>query len=138
MDAPAATVGAASPSARPSAGGRTSRDSTVAFWEERQASGGGYETTLHLVDALIERARASGTLADLERAADLLDAVALTAPDTEAGLPLRRGRIAFALHDFRRRARGRRRRRWPSIPTIPRRLPCRRRLAGAGGRRRRR
>lgn len=76
------------------------RDANVAFWEARLDAGGGYETTLHLVDALIERARASGTLADLARASGALDAIAANAPSDDAGLPLRRGRIAFALHDF--------------------------------------
>ncbi len=101
MATSAETVGAAPSSTGPSAIGQASRDATVAFWEERLAGGGGYETTLHLVDALIERARASGTLSDLERAADLLDAVAPTASVGEVDFPLRRGRIAFALHDFR-------------------------------------
>ncbi len=61
---------------------------------------GGRETTLRLVDALIERARASGTLSDLERARQLLDALPDDERSGDGGLQLRRGRVAFALHDF--------------------------------------
>ena len=106
LERPAAEAPAtrAAPAASPSAeltpaATVASRDAEVALWEARLATGG-YETTLRLVDALIERARASGTLSDLERAGELLDAVASSAPDDEVDFPLRRGRIAFALHDF--------------------------------------
>ena len=102
--APAIPSVAAAPSAGetppPSPGLIAARDANVEFWESRLQAGGGYETTLHLVDALIERARASGTLTDLARARAALDAVAADAPNDDAGLPLRRGRIAFALHEF--------------------------------------
>ena len=77
---------------------RSPRETAVAFWEARVADGGGLQSSLNLADALIERSRATGDLADLERAASVLDAV--DAPDTDAGLVLRRGRVAFALHDF--------------------------------------
>jgi tetratricopeptide (TPR) repeat protein len=76
------------------------RDANVALWQDRLDAGGGVETTLHLVDALIERARATGTLDDLGHASDALDAIEPDAPPNEAGVPLRRGRIAFALHEF--------------------------------------
>jgi len=76
------------------------RDANVALWQARLDAGGGYATTLHLVDALIERARATGTLTDLARAREALDAVEADAPATDPGLPLRQGRISFALHEF--------------------------------------
>jgi Flp pilus assembly protein TadD len=74
------------------------RDADVAFWEARLADGGGLQSRLHLVDALIERARATGDLADLSRASAVLDAADAAATDIE--VLERRGRIAFALHDF--------------------------------------
>jgi tetratricopeptide (TPR) repeat protein len=109
LSGPAVTPPTISSSVRPSAAAESpagspapiaSRDANVAFWEARLASGGGYDTTLHLADALIERARASGTLDDLARATAALDAIATDAPADDPGLVLRHGRIAFALHEF--------------------------------------
>jgi tetratricopeptide (TPR) repeat protein len=86
--------------ASPAASTTVGRDATVAFWKARVADGGGYLSALHLVDALIERSRATGDLADLERASSVLESAAGGAPPGDAGLPFRQGRIAFALHDF--------------------------------------
>ena len=90
----------ASEPASPSPAQLAPRDANVRRWQDRLDAGGGYETTLHLVDALIERSRATGTLDDLARARVALDALEAAAPGDDAGLPLRRGRIAFALHEF--------------------------------------
>jgi Flp pilus assembly protein TadD len=76
------------------------RDADVAFWQARVEDEGGLLSTLHLVDALIERARAAGDLADLDRAASALDRLGDTASPSDPGIVERRGRIAFALHDF--------------------------------------
>jgi tetratricopeptide (TPR) repeat protein len=76
------------------------RDGKVAFWENRLAEGGGHASRLQLIDALIERARATGELADLGRATEAIDDVEALAPPADPGLLERRGRIAYALHDF--------------------------------------
>jgi tetratricopeptide (TPR) repeat protein len=78
------------------------RDASVAFWEERLAAGGGLETRLALIDALLERARASGDVADLEWARAAVDEVRADTADPDAAVLLARGRIAFALHEFAR------------------------------------
>lgn len=77
------------------------RDADVAFWQARVEDEGGILSTLHLVDALIERARAAGDLADLGRASAALDRLEDDAPPTDPDVLERCGRIAFALHDFR-------------------------------------
>lgn len=75
-------------------------DGRVAFWQARVESGGGYSDLLSLADSLLERARATGDLGDLERASLALERAALEAPPDDAGLPLRRGQLAFSLHAF--------------------------------------
>lgn len=76
-------------------------DQRVAFWEARiETLDGDYLTTLHLVDALLDRSRATGDLADLERAATVLERAAAQAPAGDSALPLRQGQLAFSLHDF--------------------------------------
>jgi tetratricopeptide (TPR) repeat protein len=99
--APIATPPTASPPAV--AGGAVlSLDERVAFWQARvESSAGDYLGSLQLVDALLDRSRATGDLADLERASAVLDRAAPLAPAADAGLELRRGQVAFALHDFR-------------------------------------
>ncbi|HYM53011.1 MAG TPA: tetratricopeptide repeat protein [Candidatus Dormibacteraeota bacterium] len=78
-----------------------SLDERVAFWEARvQAQSGDYLSALHLVDALLERSRANGDLADLERASVALERATQGAPANDAALPLRRGQLAFSLHEF--------------------------------------
>lgn len=83
-------------------GGILGLDERVAFWQSRvEGTAADYLGSLQLVDALLDRSRASGNLADLEWATGVLDRAAALAPAGDAGLPLRRGQLAFALHDFR-------------------------------------
>ncbi|MGQ0607220.1 MAG: tetratricopeptide repeat protein [Chloroflexota bacterium] len=71
----------------------------VEFWEARTAAGGGYLDHVHLADAYIDRARASGDLADLRRAEAALAIAAESAPDP-ATVRVREAMVAFALHEF--------------------------------------
>ena len=71
----------------------------VAFWEGRTAGGGGYMDHVHLADAYIDRARASGDLADLRRAEAALAIAAESAPDP-AMVRVREAMVSFALHEF--------------------------------------
>lgn len=71
----------------------------VAFWEARVANGGAYLDQVHLADAYLDRARAAGDVADLERADAALARAAATAPD-QAPVRVRKALVAFALHDF--------------------------------------
>ncbi len=91
----------ATPGPAPGTGGTLSLDDRVAFWEARvEAQPGDYLSAIQLVGALLERGRATGDLADLERASVALDRAAEVAPAGDAALPLVRGQLAFALHDF--------------------------------------
>ena len=71
----------------------------VAFWETRVADGGVYLDQIHLADAYLDRARAAGDVADLERADAALARAATTAPDPTP-VRVREALVAFALHDF--------------------------------------
>jgi len=72
----------------------------VAFWEMRVADGGVYLDQIHLADAYLDRARAAGDVADLERADAALARAATTAPDPMP-VRVREALVAFALHDFK-------------------------------------
>ncbi|MGH2380956.1 MAG: tetratricopeptide repeat protein [Candidatus Limnocylindria bacterium] len=71
----------------------------VEFWEARTGAGGGYLDHVHLADAYIDRARASGDLADLRRAEAALAIGAESAPDP-ATVRVREAMVSFALHEF--------------------------------------
>jgi tetratricopeptide (TPR) repeat protein len=94
-------VVSSAPPAVGAAGTTLDVDDRVAFWQARLAAAPDeYLGALHLVDALLDRTRATGSLSDLERAAIALERAAARAPSADAGLPLREGHLAFALHDF--------------------------------------
>lgn len=76
-------------------------DQRVAFWEQRVAAGGTYLDLIHLADAYVDRTRASGDTADLQRAEVALDEALETAPN-RALVRVREAQVAFSLHDFER------------------------------------
>jgi tetratricopeptide (TPR) repeat protein len=78
-----------------------SLDERIAFWEARVgASATDYSSTLALIDAFLDRVRATGDLADLGRAEAALDRARRLAPIGDVGLLLREGQVAFTLHQF--------------------------------------
>lgn len=85
----------------PADGGLASVDERVAFWEARvAASETDYLSTLNLIDAYLDRVRATGDLSDLARAETALERARELAPRNDVGLLLRSGQVAFTLHDF--------------------------------------
>jgi len=106
--APSAEASSASPTAPsasnvlpPAGGGIATLDERVAFWEARVASNAtDYLSTLALIDAYLDRVRATGDLSDLSRAETALDRARELAPIGDVGLLLRAGQVAFTLHDF--------------------------------------
>lgn len=82
------------------AGGLELPDERVAFWEPRVAAHPrDYLSAVHLADAYLDRARATGDLGDLERARAALARAAEHAPDATLVRP-RQAQVAFALHEF--------------------------------------
>jgi tetratricopeptide (TPR) repeat protein len=75
-------------------------DERVAFWEPRVAADpGDYLSALHLADALVDRARSTADLKDLQRAEAVLATAAASAPDPSLVMP-RQAQVAFSLHEF--------------------------------------
>ncbi len=82
-------------------GGLASVDQRVAFWVQRVAANAtDYSSTIALIDAYLDRLRATGSLSDLEGAQAALARATDLAPVNDADLVLRRGLVAYQLHDF--------------------------------------
>jgi len=82
---------------QPGGGATASVDERIAFWESRVAANAtDYSSSIALIDAYLDRVRASGDLSDLDRAQTALDQARTIAPLGDVRLLLR-GLIAAAL-----------------------------------------
>lgn len=76
-------------------------DERVAFWEARvAATATDYSSTIALIDAYLDRVRATGDLSDIGRAEAALARAESLAPTGDVRLLHRQGQVAFALHEF--------------------------------------